>query len=113
MNKQIMKPVVQIVTTTGTRRDAEKIAGMLIERKLAGCVQIVGPIQSIYRWKDRIESAEEWQCQIKTRGSLYADVEAAVKASHPYETPEIMALPILQISREYLAWLHEETRGGS
>jgi periplasmic divalent cation tolerance protein len=104
---------IQVVTTTDKREDAEKIAGILIEKRLAACVQIVGPVLSIYRWEKSIENAEEWQCHIKTRGGLYADVEAAIKANHPYKTPEIIALHILQGSREYLTWLHEETQDES
>ena len=109
MGNQSMEPAIQVVTTTERREDAEKIAGLLVEKRLAACVQIVGPVLSIYRWKENVERAEEWQCHIKTRAGLYDDVEAAIKASHPYETPEIMALPILQGSQEYLAWLHEQT----
>ena len=113
MEKQIMEPAIQVVTTTEKQQDAEKIAGMLIEKRLAACVQIVGPVLSIYWWKNEIERAEEWQCHIKTRAGLYGAVETAIKANHPYETPEIIALPILQGSREYLTWLHEEIRGES
>jgi periplasmic divalent cation tolerance protein len=113
MEKQTMEPAIQVMTTTEKRQDAEKIAGMLIEKRLAACVQIVGPVLSIYRWKESMERAEEWQCHIKTRAGLYVAVEAAIKANHPYETPEIIVLPILQGSREYLTWLHEETQGES
>jgi periplasmic divalent cation tolerance protein len=113
MEKQTMEPAIQVMTTTEKRQDAEKIAGILIEKRLAACVQIVGPVLSIYRWKENIERTEEWQCHIKTRAGLYGAVEAAIKANHPYETPEIVALPILQGSREYLTWLHEETQGES
>jgi periplasmic divalent cation tolerance protein len=113
MENQIMESAIQVMMTTEKRQDAEKIAGILIEKRLAACVQIVGPVLSIYRWKENIERAEEWQCHIKTRGGLYGAVEAAIKANHPYETPEIIALPILQGSREYLTWLHEETQGES
>jgi periplasmic divalent cation tolerance protein len=109
MEKQILEPAIQVVTTTEKRQDAERIAGMLIEKRLAACVQIVGPVLSIYRWKEKIERAEEWQCHIKTRADLYDDVEAAIKAGHPYETPEIMAWPLSQGSHEYLTWLHEQT----
>jgi periplasmic divalent cation tolerance protein len=111
MDEQIMASAIQVVTTTQKRQDAEKIAEVLVEKRLAACVQIVGPVLSIYRWKGNVESAEEWQCHIKTRGDLYDDVEAAIRASHPYETPEIIALPVLRGSREYLAWINEETRG--
>jgi periplasmic divalent cation tolerance protein len=113
MEKQTKESAIQVVTTTERREDAERIAGMLIEKRLAACVQIVGPVLSIYRWKENIERAEEWQCHIKTRAGLYGAVEAAIKANHPYETPEIIALPILQGSREYLTWLREKTQGES
>lgn len=113
MGNQSRKSAIQVITTTEKRQDAEKIAGILIEKRLAACVQIVGPVLSIYRWKENIERAEEWQCHIKTRAGLYGAVEAAIKASHPYKIPEIIALPILQGSREYLTWLHEETQGES
>ena len=102
---------IQIVTTTEKRADAEKIAGMLIDKRLAACVQVVGPILSTYRWKENIENAEEWQCLIKTRAGLFDEVEAAIKANHPYEVPEIIAFPILRGSQDYLAWLQEETQG--
>jgi len=109
MMNQSREPVIQVVTTTERREDAEKIAGVLVEKRLAACVQIFGPVLSIYRWKENIERAEEWQCHIKTRAGLYDAVEAVIKAGHPYETPEILAWPLLQGSREYLAWLHEQT----
>ncbi len=113
MENQIMESAIQVMTTTEKQQDAEKIAGILIEKRLAACVQIVGPVLSIYRWKENIERAEEWQCHIKTREGLYGAVEAVIRANHPYETPEIIALPILQGSREYLTWLHGETQGES
>lgn len=109
MCQNAIETAVQMVTTTEKREDAEKIAGLLVQKRLAACVQIVGPILSIYRWKQNVESAQEWQCLIKTREELCADVEAAVKACHPYETPEIIALPIIAGSAEYLSWLREQT----
>ena len=113
MGNQSRESAIQVLTTTERREDAEKIAGLLVEKRLAACVQIVGPVLSIYRWKEKIERAEEWQCHIKTRTGLYGAVEAVIKANHPYETPEIIASPILQGSREYLTWLHEQTQGES
>jgi len=100
-----MKRYIQVTTTTEKRQDAEKIAGMLVENKLAGCVQIMGPLTSIYRWKDRVESAEEWQCIIKSRQDLYGDIEKAIRSVHPYEVPEIIAVPLDQGSKDYLDWL--------
>ncbi|MDO8786187.1 MAG: divalent-cation tolerance protein CutA [Syntrophales bacterium] len=103
-----MELYIQVVTTTEKKEDAEKIAKTIVEKRLAGCVQIVGPIRSVYWWKGSIETAEEWQCLMKTRKDLYGKVEKAVKAIHPYETPEIIAIPIVEGSREYLGWLREE-----
>ena len=103
-----MESHIQVVTTTDKKEDAEKIALSLVERKLAACVQIVGPITSIYRWKGNIETAEEWQCVIKSRKDLYEEIETAIKAIHPYEVPEIIAVPIVAGSGDYLEWLRGE-----
>jgi len=103
-----MKSYIQITTTTENKEQAEKIARHLVETKLAACVQITGPITSIYRWKDKVENAQEWLCMIKTREELFDKVESAIKKLHSYETPEIVATPIVKGSREYLTWLDDE-----
>ena len=103
-----MGSYIQVLTTTGKKEDAEKIAMTLIERRFAACVQIAGPITSTYRWKGNIERAEEWLCVIKSREDLYRDVEKAIKSVHPYEVPEIIAIPITAGSGEYLDWLQGE-----
>ena len=104
-----MKTYIQISTTTDTKEQAQKIARHLVEQKLAACVQIAGPIESTYRWKGKVETANEWMCLIKTRASLFGKVETAIKQLHPYETPEIIAVPIIKGSSEYLRWLDAET----
>ncbi len=104
-----MNTYIQISTTTETKEQAQKIARYLVEQKLAACVQISGPIESTYRWKGKVETASEYLCLIKTRTSLFKKVEAAIKKLHPYETPEIIATPIVKGSREYLNWLDDET----
>ena len=104
-----MKSYIQITTTTETKEQAENIAQHLVEAKLAACVQIVGPITSIYRWRGKVENAQEWLCLIKTQDDLYNKVEVAIKNQHPYETPEIIAVPIVKGSKEYLQWISEET----
>ena len=101
---------VQIVTTTGKQEEARRIANALVQQRLAGCVQIVGPIESLFRWEGKIETATEWQCWIKTRSSLYEAVEQTIRKLHPYEVPEILALPVLQGSETYLQWLAEATQ---
>ena len=103
-----MKSYVQISTTTATKEQAEKIVQHLVETKIAACVQINGPITSIYRWKGKVENAQEWLCLIKTREDLFDKVEAAIKSQHPYETPEIIAVPIVKGSKEYLNWIDDE-----
>ena len=99
-----------ILTTTETAEQAEKIAQVLIEHELAACVQILPPMTSIYRWQGQIEKATETLVLIKTLRASYAQVEALIKAHHPYQTPEIIALPIADGSEDYLAWLAQAVK---
>jgi periplasmic divalent cation tolerance protein len=103
-----METFIQVMTATDKREDAERIARSLVEMRLAGCVQIVGPVTSIYRWKGKIETAGEWLCLIKSREDHFGAIEEAIRSLHPYETPEIIALPIAAGSRNYLDWLRNE-----
>ena len=105
-----MKTYIQVTTTTETKEQAQKIAQHLVETRLAACVQITGPITSIYRWKGTVETANEWLCLIKTREELFEKVETTIKKMHSYETPEIIAVPIIKGSKEYLRWLDDELR---
>jgi periplasmic divalent cation tolerance protein len=101
--------MIQVQTTTATRADAERIAGALVERRIAACVQILGPVTSVYRWRGAMQRSEEWLCLIKTRRALWAALEAALREIHPYEVPEILMVPILDGSAGYLEWLRSET----
>lgn len=103
-----MRKFIQVITTVSSRRDAEKISKTLIDKRLAACVQIGCPIKSIYRWKGKIETAKEWVCVIKTKKVLYKKVEKLIKENHPYEIPEIIAIPIIEGAKDYLKWLSEE-----
>jgi periplasmic divalent cation tolerance protein len=103
-----MRHYLQVFTTTEKREDAEKIAQTLVQKKLAACVQVIGTISSTYRWKGKVEKAHEWLCLIKSEKSLYEELERTIKEAHPYEIPEIIALPIVAGSREYLGWLDQE-----
>ena len=103
-----MRKFIQVLTTTEKREDAENIARVLVEKMLAACVQIVGPVMSTYRWKGKVETAQEWQCLIKSREDLFSEVEKAIREVHPYETPEIIATAILAGSDDYLEWLQDE-----
>jgi periplasmic divalent cation tolerance protein len=101
----IVEDFVQAITTTSRRDVARRIARALVDRRLAACVQIVGPIESIYRWQGRIETAREWLCFIKTTRTRFREVAATVETLHPYDTPEIVALSITAGSHRYLKWL--------
>jgi periplasmic divalent cation tolerance protein len=107
-----MADYLQVTTAASNRDEANRIAAALVERQLAGCVQIVGPMRSVYRWQGRIEQADEWLCLIKTTRPQYGDVEAAIRELHSYECPEIIATPIEAGSEAYLAWLAEQSQGG-
>jgi periplasmic divalent cation tolerance protein len=96
---------VQVFTTTASKHEAEEIALRLVERKLAGCVQVVGPISSIYRWRGKIENAEEWLCIIKTSIALFEKLNKVIGMVHKYEVPEITVVPIIAMNSEYQDWL--------
>ena len=100
---------VQILTTTEHEEDARAIARQLVERRLAACVQIVGPIESVYRWKGNVQTAREWRCEAKTTIALCRKATEAIAAIHPYETPEIIALPISGMNDGYRQWLLNQT----
>lgn len=103
-----MSEYIQVLTSSDSREGAEKLAQTLVEQRLAACVQVIGPIKSIYRWQGEIQKAQEWLCLIKSRTQLYQDIEAAIHAAHSYEVPEILAMPITAGSKRYLAWLESE-----
>jgi len=100
---------IQVITTVSKKKDAERLAKEILGKRLGACVQIMGPVKSAYRWKGNIENAKEWACVIKTRKTLYKKVETAIKKIHPYEIPEIIAIPIIKGSNDYLKWLFNET----
>ena len=100
-----MIDAIQIATTTAEKADAQRIAQSLLEQRLAACVQVSGPIESSYWWKEQIETSQEWLCTIKTLRSMYERVEQAIRDLHPYEEPEILAVQAVAGSRGYLQWL--------
>ena len=100
---------IQVVTTVATQDDARRIAQALVDQHLAGCVQIVGPIESVYRWQGSVETAQEWQCWAKTRRAKYSAVEQAIRRLHCYDVPEILVVPVSAGSQAYLRWLADET----
>jgi len=104
-----MEEYIQIFTTTKKKEDAGKIAKILVEKRLAGCIQIL-PVTSTYWWKGNVETEEEWLCLIKGKKALYKELEKTIMEIHPYEIPEIIAVPIIAGSDDYLKWLNNELK---
>ncbi len=100
-----MEEYIMVMTTTSKKEEAENIANTLVEQNLAASVQITSPIKSTYRWKNEINKNEEWLCLIKTSRKIYDKLEQAILEIHSYDTPEIIALPIVAGSNDYLGWL--------
>ena len=98
-----------VLVMSGSEDEAIKIARVLVEERLAACVNVVGPVRSVYRWRGAIEDACEHLLIIKIRARMYAKVERRVKELHSYEVPEVIALPLAGGSRRYLEWLLEAT----
>lgn len=98
-----------VLVTCGSAREARKIARALVEQRLAACGNLVPRVQSIYRWKGKVESAGETLLILKTSRGRFAALRRAVERLHSYDTPEIIALPIAAGARKYLAWLAEST----
>lgn len=107
-----MSDFLQVQAAAGSRDEAERIAAALVDRRLAACVQILGPVRSVYRWQGAVKEDEEWLCLIKTTRDRYRAVEDAIRQNHSYECPEIIATPIEAGSAAYLRWLTEETQRG-
>ncbi len=94
-----------VLTTTGSREEAGRIAEALVQRRLAACVNLVGPITSVYRWQEKVEKAEEFLLLIKTNAESFPDVRDAIEDMHSYELPECIALAIEAGGAEYLDWI--------
>ncbi|HEV2761489.1 MAG TPA: divalent-cation tolerance protein CutA [Pyrinomonadaceae bacterium] len=94
-----------VMVTAGSREEAVRLAEMLVGSRLAACVQILPEMESVYRWKGEVERAPEHLLLVKTTAGCFAELETEVRALHSYETPEILALPVTDISAPYLEWL--------
>ena len=105
-----MERIIQIITTADDRSIIEKIGRDLVERRFIACAQILGPIQSIYRWKGTVEDANEWLLLMKSKASLYPAIEEEIRRQHPYELPEIIVTDIEKGLAGYLDWVAGETK---
>ena len=106
---QHMDETIIVLTNLPDRAAALKLARELVEKRLAACVNVLGECASVYRWKGEIEEAAEVPVLIKTRAGRYAELEAAIRKLHPYELPEIVAVPVTHGLDEYLEWVADVT----
>jgi periplasmic divalent cation tolerance protein len=102
---------LQVITTTDSEEEAERIAAALVERRLAACVQVLGPISSHYHWQGELEAAREWICLAKTTEETYTRLEEAIRELHSYEEPEIVGMAVAAGSRGYLDWVSRNVGG--
>ncbi|HUW38774.1 MAG TPA: divalent-cation tolerance protein CutA [Rhodocyclaceae bacterium] len=98
-----------VFTSLPDAASAQTLAAALVEQRLAACVTILAPARSVYRWAGRIERADEIPLLIKTQAARYEALEAAIRSFHPYELPEIVAVPVALGLPAYLAWIEAET----
>ena len=98
-----------VLTNLPDRASAERLANRLIESRNAACVNMLAPCRSVYRWKDAIQNDEEHPLLIKTTSDRYPALEAEIRAMHPYELPEIIAVPVERGLPAYLQWISDET----
>lgn len=104
--------VVRVETTIDDREGAEALARSVIENRLAACARVGGPHRSLYRWEGEVRADEEWKVVIKTASDRLDDLVAHLVEIHPYDVPEVVALPVVGGNPGYLAWVRDETRGG-
>jgi len=103
-----MTGFIQVFITINDNEKAKEIAGILLEKKLAACVQISGPVTSLYRWKGNLEEDQEWLLTVKSSRALYPELEDLVRQTHPYEVPEILAVTVELGNNDYFDWMEKE-----
>lgn len=107
----MLSEYITVLTTTSNKEDADNIANQLLQKKLAGCIQILGPITSHYWWQNEICHDEEWICLIKSCQDIYDELAETITTIHPYDVPEIIVFPIAKGSEDYLSWLRQQIKG--
>ena len=103
-------PYIIVFITTANKVEAEKISRTLLEERLIACANIINPVASFFHWKGNVDCADECLVVMKSRRDLFVALEQRVKALHSYEVPEILALPIVEGSADYMAWMCENLK---
>jgi periplasmic divalent cation tolerance protein len=101
----------QVTTTLPNREAAQRLGTKLVEERLVACAQVVGPVSSVYRWHGEVETSAEWYCHLKTTAARVPVLLSRIRELHPYETPEIVALPVAEGDPAYLKWIEESVAG--
>lgn len=102
---------IVVFSNCGSEEEAQRIAKELVGRRLAACVNIIPGIQSIYRWQGTVQDDREWMLVIKSTHDLLEPLSSELRSLHSYETPEVIAVPIVAGAKDYLAWIDRETSG--
>jgi periplasmic divalent cation tolerance protein len=105
-----MEKIINVITTSNNPEVLEKIGIVLLEARLISCIQIVGPVRSIYWWKGSIQREEEWMGVMKTRRENYSRAQEEIRRLHPYETPQIEAFEVSDVLPAYKQWVIAETK---
>jgi len=108
-----MVEFIVVLVTVGSVAEGERLSRALVEERLAACVNRIPAVQSVYRWQGKVEQSAEELLVIKTRADLFAALEKRVRELHSYSVPEVIALPIVSGSENYLRWLGEQVVGGA
>ena len=103
-----MTEKIVVLSTCGSEEEAVRIAGKLIDAHLAACVNLIPKIRSFYRWRGKLEDSAEWMLIIKTSRPCFEPLRTVLEAAHSYELPEVLVLPVLDGSPNYLAWIDAE-----
>ena len=106
-----MTDKIVVLSTCAVESDAERIARALVDGRLAACVNVVPGVRSFYHWKGKTESSEEYLLIVKTSRDLFGALRAEMEKLHPYEVPELLALPVVAGAEDYLSWLQSNLRG--
>src|ERR1035437_2891905 len=107
-----MTDKIVVLTTCAVESDAQCMARALVDGRLAACVNVVPGVRSFYHWKGKTESSEEYLLIVKTSRDLFGALRAEMEKLHPYELPELLEIPVVAGSEDYLGWLHSNLRGG-
>ncbi|MDO5566800.1 MAG: divalent-cation tolerance protein CutA [Planctomycetia bacterium] len=105
-----MSDFIQIQITFPDEREAQNTSTMLVQQHFVACAQITGPIESVYHWQGKLEKSREWLVLAKCRATQFNAIVKTVAAAHSYECPQIVGVPLVNISPAYRAWLEEETK---